>query len=939
MPNLAQRVDTLLGGVSQQPPPLRDTSQVESQTNLMSSTARGLCKRPPVVHVAKLTSTTTGWDSSAVHEMHRADGEKFHVAISNGGIKVYDADGVEQTVISPNGTDYLAEPGDFRMLTIDDTVVVVNRGVTVAAGTEEAAAMVGYNALVYVRSGNFKTKYSVSLIGQTATYTTVDATDVNSADQTRPEYIAEQLMTALSALGTGMSFTRYGNVIHIFSASEFDVSSQDGLENNGLLVIKDRVSSFTDLPTQAPADYTVAVQGNPESEFDDYYVIFDSDTKAWRETVKPRAPIGLDATTMPHRLKHNGAYIEGLETVGDRLPAIQVEYDTGTSASLIFDPVKKYPKGAIITAYVEVNTFVHTVVADTETGASVATALTALIDAHASYAATSPSAGVVSITLTPGPGGPIILYGLYEYDKTRYCYIPGAALTASAHVGRKVINKTSGAYATITANTPEVIEIAAGTLTGGTRDTFEGGDEIEIAELGDYFMFDQAPWKDRETGDLNTNPWPSMVGRTISSVFFTQNRLGFTCGDKVVLSEAAGHYNLFRTSVLSLIASDPIDIGSAHPVSAKFHSAVEWDRGALLQSDVAQFHLNGDPVLSPATVRLDLLSQYPNANTCSPLPAGGKVYLTQKRSGATTVLAYEAPRDFPPTAENVTEHVPTYVSGSPLQMAGDASLGFLAVLTDSDRSVLYVYFYRHREDGVRVQSAWSKWQLPAGSSIRSMSMADGVLTLIVKRADGVYLETLDVGEVSTASEKTRYLDRRLEGTSTGVSLLVAGGNSTYTLPFSVATNGSEGTIVVIRRDTGASLTVTRPAANQATVPGDMTGVSVYIGIRYTAQAVLSKLYMRDQNGRPEQRGRLIVRFVDVHYADTTDLKALVTADGRAQKTYTLAVSSPQDSVLHVPVQTHNETLVMELTDSTPGGFSLSGLDWEAFYHTRARRMW
>ena len=59
---------------------------------------------------------------------------------------------------------------------------------------------------------------------------------------------------------------------------------------------------------------------NLESTLDDYYVLYDSTTAAWQETVKPGLQNSFDATTMPHKLvrESNGTWTLSASTWGER---------------------------------------------------------------------------------------------------------------------------------------------------------------------------------------------------------------------------------------------------------------------------------------------------------------------------------------------------------------------------------------------------------------------------------------------------------------------------------------------------------------------------------------------------------------------------------------------------------------------------------------------
>ena len=92
---------------------------------------------------------------------------------------------------------------------------------------------------------------------------------------------------------------------------------------------------------------------------------------------------------------------------------------------------------------------------------------------------------------------------------------------------------------------------------------------IEIVSNGTDFTLRAMKMADRKAGDDNSNPLSSFVGQFISNVFFFRNRLGFLSGDNVIMSESGLggldstgqlEFNFARTTVTSLLDSDPIDV-------------------------------------------------------------------------------------------------------------------------------------------------------------------------------------------------------------------------------------------------------------------------------------------------------------------------------------------------------------------------------------------
>lgn len=88
------------------------------------------------------------------------------------------------------------------------------------------------------------------------------------------------------------------------SPLNFDITVEDDFAGDGIVVIRDTVERFEDLPPTAPHGYMIKVVGIPESSYDDYWVKFEAEDGdfsrgVWVETVAPGLKYKLDPTTMP----------------------------------------------------------------------------------------------------------------------------------------------------------------------------------------------------------------------------------------------------------------------------------------------------------------------------------------------------------------------------------------------------------------------------------------------------------------------------------------------------------------------------------------------------------------------------------------------------------------------------------------------------------------
>jgi hypothetical protein len=419
-----------------------------------------------------------------------------------------------------------------------------------------------------------------------------------------------------------------------------------------------------------------------------------------------------------------------------RQPGIQIRIPK--SRAITFDPTLVYPQGMQVDALIDAVLFTRTLATD-ETGAQLATALNTLIDAHANFISTQPSTGKLEVKRAAG-GIPTASV-TFTFSTTTKFFNSDLSLTPSSLVGKTLENLSDGSKGVVSANTATTITVAP--LAGGVNNVFAKGDLCRVVGAAGTWVFSRVEWREREVGDLSTNPYPSFVGKKINEVFFTRNRLGFTAQENVVLSGAGDMFNFFRSSSVELLDDDVIDVQSASQDIAYFHSAVEWNEAMYLFSDNGMYLLSGDPILTPSSVRLDRVGKFINSPKVRPLVSGNRLFFTRGKPTATQVMEVKPLDADTFIAEDITKHVPTYLKGQPVDIAGDDTFGFLAVLTDNDRKHLFVHSYRYDGED-KIQSSWSRWEFAAGTYIVSISMVDGTLVLITKHSDGLFLETINL---------------------------------------------------------------------------------------------------------------------------------------------------------------------------------------------------
>lgn len=278
MPLVSSTIPNLINGVSQQPAALRLASQAQQVVNCMPSPVEGLKKRPPFNHVKKLFSGSAGSTRPFVHIVDRDGAIRFLVIITNGGIRVFDVDGTEKTVATPDGTNYLQCSGEpsaqIRVASVADATFILNREkvTSMLTGGGDLSPGVGTDALVYVRAADYDTKYSVK-VGATSVDTSTNpaggldiAATYNQAGSTTVTVTANghglstgNVVTVGIVTGTAAS-GRY--TITVTGANTFTYQAANSITTNGNCEVNyDPPLSTVEIATQLETKLVAALTG------------------------------------------------------------------------------------------------------------------------------------------------------------------------------------------------------------------------------------------------------------------------------------------------------------------------------------------------------------------------------------------------------------------------------------------------------------------------------------------------------------------------------------------------------------------------------------------------------------------------------------------------------------------------------------------------------
>ena len=328
-------------------------------------------------------------------EIFTLDGAKCNVRYGFLGatLSFIPFDGVKQYVTALGGN---APSEVFKATTVADyTILCNNTFVGAKSGTISGTRTP--EGIVYVKKGVANCDYEVTIDGAVvASYTSGDTTDYNSyksniianalyeqlrnghvrryfangsnrifaaADANNIEvYIgatkqptnsytisglnvtfntAPPIFSTVSIRSTGLvdfDCVLNGSAIKVSrkDGNTFSMACHDGWGEQALLAVKGQVQKFTDLPAGGFQDFTVEIAGDPNNDFDNFWVRYEAQgtSGAWVETVKPGIDNTFNADTLPHRLVRTGINEFTLATC-DWKPRRVGDEDTNADPSFI----------------------------------------------------------------------------------------------------------------------------------------------------------------------------------------------------------------------------------------------------------------------------------------------------------------------------------------------------------------------------------------------------------------------------------------------------------------------------------------------------------------------------------------------------------------------------------------------------------------------------
>lgn len=904
MAAVSLNVPNLLGGISQQPDPIKIPGQVRNAVNAYLDPTFGCKKRPPIQFLSRLATNVPS--STKWFPIFRDEDEKYVVAIYLSGttpvVRVWDAtNGAEKTVsMDASSTEYLrgANVSGIKSLSLADYTLLCNpdRLVTMSENQNDE---VQKEALVIINSISYNTLYSI---------------DLNRDGNTVPTQVYKA--TGLEVI-PGSYTEDDGGLCTANSAQDHTVSS--GSKTGLVFRLVNQCAAYFD---SASNTFKSRYQTS---------VILKNGGSGWRvgDTVNVTQSgktftVRVTTETFVYTFASDGSanYTTASSSTTGTLSVSDVVTNLVTAVNAITDYNATYIGNVIRIRRTDARDFNVAV-----RGGSTDKAMT-VIKGTANDVSQLPQQCFDGYTLK--------VNNTENADSDDYYvkFIPDAEGIPGTGYWEETVKP---GIAT---------ELNSSTMPHALIRKSDGNFELKALNSSSAF----GGWAPRQVGDLTTNPAPSFVGRTISEMFFYNNRLGFLSEDAVVLSQPGDYFNFFINSAITVSDADPIDLTASSSRAALLKAAIGTPKGLILFSESAQFMLSSTEVqFSPSTVKLTEISNYNYRSEARPISSGISVMFVSESDSYSKIMemAVDSAENRPQVAE-ITRIIPELIPPD-LKWSSMSPNNNFAAWGTGNNTVYNFKFYNVGNE--RQIAGWTKWVLP--TNVRLFEFDSDTCYLVTYDGTNHVLgkmELIDDPDTAPITSGINKFVPRLDFYSYKAALTIttSGTQEKVYFPAGSYVSGAQPVFIVT---SGTSVaTFTRPEiqtdgfGKYILVDSDLATADFIIGLEYQFLVELPGFYVSREN-RSDRVFSPIVEFLylDLYYSGryTVSINKVgypayseevdVTAAG-----FYLANSVPLEEVetRSVAIFSKGSDVTVTITADDPVPAALTSYSWQGHYNRR-----
>ena len=482
-------------------------------------------------------------------------------------------------------------------------------------------------------------------------------------------------------------------------------------------------------------------------------------------------------------------------------------------------------------------------------------------------------------------------------------------------------------------------------------------------------------WGERVVGDLVSAPDPSFIGQKINNVFFFRNRLGFLAGDNVILSTVSEFFNFFPETVISILATEPIDVAASHTKVAILKHAVTMGEKLILFSEQTQFVLSSSSDnLTPTTANVLVQTEFESNAAAQPVGSGSSIYFLTKKGSFAGIREYIiAGNQQIQDAANTTIHVPRLIPSGIFKMAVSNNQDILVLLGTENPNKLYVNRWLYGEGFSKALNAWFTYTINSNRSILNIDFIGTDLIMVIEEANGVTLEKIpfETNFREPNAQFEYHLDHKVTEATNGVSVAYnsATGISTFTVPYRLRANmniigrylasNETSTFVDAEGNTktlvsGQALTTTNTSdgsTSTITATGDFRNSKFIIGEPYEMHYRFSKQRLTQGGGGSSEliSGRLQIHHFYIKYEDSGFFQVEVTPENRDTSLHkftgrllgaasaSIGQINLDTGTFKVPIMSKSDRVDIDVKNNTFLPTLLASAEYEGVFHMRSRR--
>jgi len=284
---------------------------------------------------------------------------------------------------------------------------------------------------------------------------------------------------------------------------------------------------------------------------------------------------------------------------------------------------------------------------------------------------------------------------------------------------------------------------------------------ISVYWNGTAWALNSEDYEGRNAGDDETNKPHEFCTQGITGMATYQGRLVLLSGPMVSMSSSGKPRRFFRSTVTSIIDSDPIEIGSAMNSSAAYSHAIPFQKDLILLSSAYQAVVpSNNTAINPRNATVVPTSSHEVDTTCPPIALGRTLMYAVPRSEDFFGVREMVPSPYTDSqyvSHDATPHLPKYMCGR-CRFSVSSSVANMALFAPSgDLRSLIVHEYMWDGDQ-KVQQAWHTWTFPY--DVATAYFAYDKVIIVFAQNDTLVVTRIDprAGVLTFDAERRPYMD-------------------------------------------------------------------------------------------------------------------------------------------------------------------------------------